>query len=562
MLWLKKPVLWHSSRVPSGYDYAKMTPGERLLIRERFHDWYSADWDYALTTVYLFCAVIGLVALVRWASIFRPRKTNAPAGIVDKLVAVGGFLVTKQFRLAAFNYDSPPLAAMGAVVGLFVFTMALMLAVKPYYWPNHEMGHSPPIATRSGWISIAIMPFMIAFATKINFIGLLARTSHERLQVFHRWSATIMYITSLVHTFPFIINNIDMGMMRAEWKTSSYYWTGVVALIPQTYLVACSWGYFRNGYYETFKKLHFVAAGLFMAALFVHCCFRLTSWDYFWATLALYGTAWITRLVRGLVTPGTATLEGLPDRTLLARVSTSRRFTWAPGQHVFVRFMLGPVHFATTHPFTVSNCHSAGGSLELIMRVRDGITQELYRRAAAGGAVRVFVDGPYGHATLARDLRAYDRVLFLAGGSGATFTLPLLVDLVTNGRAEATIEFVVAVRESGSLEWIDRQLRDLKGAEPPRVAITTYITRGTSVSEKDGDAPDVASRHEDEGRPDLAALIRNACSGAAARVAIIACGPDEFAYDVRRAVAAEQLRVACGEASAVEVYLHAENYSW
>jgi hypothetical protein len=38
---------------------------------------------------------------------------------------------------------------------------ALMLSKLPYYWPNEAMGHSQPIATRSGWIAIAIMPFMM-----------------------------------------------------------------------------------------------------------------------------------------------------------------------------------------------------------------------------------------------------------------------------------------------------------------------------------------------------------------------------------------------------------------
>ncbi|KAJ7122221.1 hypothetical protein C8R44DRAFT_919421, partial [Mycena epipterygia] len=63
--------------------------------------------------------------------------------------------------------------------------LALMLALRLFYWPNDAMGHSPPIATRAGWISIAIMPFIIAFATKVNFVGLLTGTSHEKLQVFH-----------------------------------------------------------------------------------------------------------------------------------------------------------------------------------------------------------------------------------------------------------------------------------------------------------------------------------------------------------------------------------------
>jgi hypothetical protein len=46
--------------------------------------------------------------------------------------------------------------------------LVLMLAVRPFYWPNPEMGHSPPIATRAGWISIAIMPFMMYAALLVS----------------------------------------------------------------------------------------------------------------------------------------------------------------------------------------------------------------------------------------------------------------------------------------------------------------------------------------------------------------------------------------------------------
>lgn len=40
-------------------------------------------------------------------------------------------------------------------------------------------------------------------------------------------------ITSLVHTFPFIVNSIHYGHMQMEWKMNSFYWTGVAALVPQ-----------------------------------------------------------------------------------------------------------------------------------------------------------------------------------------------------------------------------------------------------------------------------------------------------------------------------------------
>lgn len=61
-------------------------------------------------------------------------------------------------------------------------------------------------------------------------------------------------IPSLVHTFPFIQGSIKMRMMQMNWNETSFYWTGVAALVPQTYLVFTSWGVFRNPQYEFFKK--------------------------------------------------------------------------------------------------------------------------------------------------------------------------------------------------------------------------------------------------------------------------------------------------------------------
>lgn len=41
---------------------------------------------------------------------------------------------------------------------------AMTLGPKPYYWDNTRtvsFGGSPPIATRSGWMALACMPFML-----------------------------------------------------------------------------------------------------------------------------------------------------------------------------------------------------------------------------------------------------------------------------------------------------------------------------------------------------------------------------------------------------------------
>ncbi|KAJ7358425.1 FAD-binding domain-containing protein, partial [Mycena albidolilacea] len=574
--WLTKPVEWHSSRDAPAPDLTMMTQDQATLIATRWHSWYTSDWDYGLTTTYFFCASIGATAFFRWGSWAlhrRPATRTSTASAFDQLVALASYTTSRSWRLKAFGYYTPPLAAMVAAVIMIIWVMTVMLTVKPFYWPNPAMGYSPPIATRTGWISLGIMPFMIAFATKSNYVALLTRSSHERLQVFHRWSALLMYITSLVHTFPFIVEDINMGMMQMEWSTDRFVWTGVAALVPQTWLLALSWGLIRNRCYEFFKKTHFIAATIFMVALFLHVDWTLTSWDYFWATLAIYGSTWVFRVVRATLTPGTATVTVLENHTLHVRIAVPKRFRWSAGQHVFVRFLVGPLHWASNHPFTIANAPPEGGKqyLEIVLRARDGITKALLEKAASAQTkgettpVTVFVDGPYGHSGLANDLRRFDRVLFLAGGSGASFTIPLVVDLARNTSARpagATIQFVVAVREGGAFAWLERQLKPLAALEGSDVLRDTHVTR-QSVEEIDPEKDDSHSDRDlgslHNGRPNISELIHNLCSDPG-RVAVVACGPDEFAYDVRRAVAAQQMAIAEGSPAVAEVFLHVENY--
>ncbi|KDQ13334.1 hypothetical protein BOTBODRAFT_175647 [Botryobasidium botryosum FD-172 SS1] len=585
--WLIYPVEWQSSRVPDGYDYSLMTPEEIKLLFTPFHDWWTADLDYAQTTVEFLCAGIAILFLFNAVFLLRARK-NTPggsrAGLIDRLTAALRFTTARQFYVRAFDWYSPPLAALVGVCGIFMFVMALLLAARPYYWPNMAMGMSPPIATRAGPQYNVLFR---AFATKVNFVGLLAGTSHEKLQVFHRWSAMFMYITSLVHTFPFIVNNIKMGQMVAQYEASGFYWTGIAALVPQTWLVAMSWGFFRNRYYETFKKLHFIAAGIFMAALFVHCTWTLTSWHYFWATLAIYGSVYLFRVCRTFYNSAAglnATIQELPDRMVKVSVAIPGRLKWAPGQHVFVRFLDAGIHSLSTHPFTVSNLSTSvrsqskdeenvqGGArtLNLVLRIRGGISAALARKAAEQPKdALVLIDGPYGGVPLS--LRTFDRVYLLAGGSGATFTLPLLMDLVQGFSDHMTckhVEFILAVRENDSPAWMEEDLSTaLAAVDNEGLTVRIHVTRTESdptlldhVSSSSVDAKNAPEPHIRSGRPNLPEIIRSAARSDRGRVAIAACGPDPFLYDVRNAVAECQLAIAAGRGKCKELFLHTENY--
>ncbi|KAF9455186.1 hypothetical protein BDZ94DRAFT_1124391, partial [Collybia nuda] len=271
--------------------------------------------------------------------------------LIDRITGLFRYFSSRQYHISLFGWYSPPLGPMMIVAAMIIFFMVFTFAVHPYYWPVLAMGDSPPLSTRAGWISIGILPFMLAFSTKFNLIGLLTGTPHEKLQVFHRWTARIMYITSLAHAFPFIELNRRNGTMEVVYSTESYYWTGVAALIPQTWLILMSWGPIRSRYYETFKN----ASMVFMGFLFLHCNFRLTSWDYIWASAGVYGFSWCARFGLMLFRNGlrhTASFEVLPDGMIRVHIPTQLK--WTPGQHYFVRFVNMGAHALTSHPFTVT----------------------------------------------------------------------------------------------------------------------------------------------------------------------------------------------------------------
>jgi predicted ferric reductase len=63
--------------------------------------------------------------------------------------------------------------------------------------------------------------------------------------------------------------------------------------------------------------------------------------------------------------------------------------------------------------------------LVFFINVHRGFTRRLRDVANKCGKAKVFLDGPYGNSP---DLAGYDTSVLIAGGSGVSFTLPLLLN--------------------------------------------------------------------------------------------------------------------------------------
>ena len=131
-----------------------------------------------------------------------------------------------------------------------------------------------------------------------------------------------------------------------------------------------------------------------------------------------------------------ANVELLTSDTV--RLTLRRKMHWQAGQHAYV--ILPSVSNLPTeaHPFTIANIpYGLDGSegpvekeVTFIIRGRSGFTKRLREHASrkdTPGNVLAFIDGPYG---CPPDLRTFSTCVLIAGGSGVSYTLPLLLSLV------------------------------------------------------------------------------------------------------------------------------------
>ncbi|KAL6238514.1 hypothetical protein BDW75DRAFT_201480 [Aspergillus navahoensis] len=477
--WLDSPVMLHSSRA----DTCKLTPEQCAYRRGHWRYWYEADHVYALNTVYFLCATIFVFAVAHFASRYSSPRARR-SSLWQKGTAAGRFLSYRGFRIPGVGYWAGSAGVVGLIGVGIVFFLAMTLGPKPYYWPNTDtvnFGGSPPIATRAGWMAVALLPFILALGAKANLVSALTGVPHERLQIFHQWTSYAMFVLALVHTFPFIVYNISKGQMVSEWKSSVVYWTGVVALVAQAYLTFMSLPSIRNRYYEFFKATHFLIALLFILFFFFHCDFRLSSWDYFIAAGSLYLFSLLTALIRTHLINGrhTAMFSVLPCGLLQIKIPTI--LSWKPGQHVFIRFTASRsvgLHSLTSHPFTIcSTAHDIQSSkraneMVFYLKPKKGITGRLAKLACKkpGFTQMVLLEGPYGGIEPAV-LERSERVLIISGGSGGGFSLGILAAaLMTSNRPECgygsekgSIQVVFACQHPDVAAWYRNEIESLLG---------------------------------------------------------------------------------------------------
>lgn len=216
------------------------------------------------------------------------------------------------------------------------------------------------------------------------------------------------------------------------------------------------------------------------------------------------------------------------------------------------------------------------------------------------------IDGPYGGSH--SDFAAFDTVLLIAGSTGVTFTLPIMLDIAQRATTQKlplrNLVFVWVVKSVACTEWIKEELKGAVeklhgvGIETQVMIFVTCdetLTEGQNGSEKcncnttpcccvqmapvnsnDSDQieeiPCASSEQNSvklsfatlqSGRPDLKSLIWKLLDQANGETGVGVCGPLGLSSCVRTIVAtASDARGVHKGTGAEGIYLHVECFGW
>lgn len=435
---------------------------------------------------------------------FKPKTDMASIGPVLDTLALFRWIFYRPipdlvWRKHRFTFSSLAVLMIGFAALAFVALYTFLL--QPLYWQSIQYG-SPPVAVRAGMIAVAMTPWIVATSMKANLLTYITGIGPERLNVLHRWAGYICLFLSLVHTIPFYIQPVwDDGGMRVFSKlfpegSGVIYGTGIACLVPLLWLCVASLPVLRRVAFEVFVTLHVPVGMAYLGLLFWHTKNFLASWDYLWASLAIWVLCYMIRFFKlnwtkpwrlSFMVGDEAAITLITENAIKVTIPTQMR--WSPGQYVYLR--MPGISFFDNHPFTISSLCSEDFPSEYGEQYRDcvlvfkpygGFTRKVLETAIQKGpfhTYRAYLDGPYGG--MRRELAAFDTCILIAGGSGITSLMSQLLNLIKRMRdGKAITKKVVVVwslKRLEAMDWFREELRICRESAPPEsVTCKFFVT--------------------------------------------------------------------------------------
>ncbi|KAK1850894.1 ferric reductase transmembrane component 5 [Colletotrichum chrysophilum] len=362
----------------------------------------------------------------------------------------------------------PALPSTGhAVIALLYIVVNVVLLLT--YLDDSLLPYITVVAARAGWLAIANIVFVIFLSLKNTPLGYLTAWSYERLNVLHQIAGYVTMALIIVHGATYSSYFIEANNAARLRVHEEIY--GIASGFTFLTLVVAG-AVVRFWSYELFYVIHVSFFAISMVLVGLH---QPEMTKKIIIATALGSALWLSdRILRFFRVAyysinNTATVYPLPHggtRVVLKKAPIMAN----SGEHCFL--WIPKIRAFEMHPFTIANMDP----LEFVINSYDGFTRDLHRYATSnpGATVKASVEGSYGRFPNPAE---YDKIVLVAGGSGASFTFGMALNLLKRigDGAQKSIVFVWMVKDPARFEWFSESLATINRAL--NSSIQLYVTR-------------------------------------------------------------------------------------
>jgi predicted ferric reductase len=495
-------------------------------------------------------------------------------GLLDKLkpyLVYPSTIGSYQVRPLPWLIGNAPTVGQASYIFFFFALNVVLSSVNYGSSQPHPWGFSRKeellsyIGYRTGHIGYGLLPLVVLFSSRNNFLLWITNWSYGTYLLLHRWIARIFAVQAIVHSITLLLCYQGSGSYPVE-SVKPYWQWGIVATVLTCAMLVLSVLYFRQLAYEVFLILHIIFAVFVIVGCWYHVILR---WGYnfydnwLYAAIAVWFFDRAVRVLRVLKNGmHYANVTEVGDNYVRVDVPGVR---WAakPGYVGYVGFpTLHPLRPWENHPFSINSSvlfrsyrhapalassndstsdsgHAEGNhpddkvpvapitrnvedpttttGVSFIIKKMTGITKMLNKNAR----LLTILDGPYPHSGSTEALEA-DRLLLLGGGIGITGLL-------------GWVSIHPNIKLAWSVKASDQALVDEMSTAIGNVA-DKQVFVGQRFAIKD--------------------LLQKEIDVGYKKVGVIVCGPAEMCDEVRALVA------GLGRGSKTVFDLHVDAFSW
>ncbi|KAA6414090.1 MAG: hypothetical protein FRX48_02452 [Lasallia pustulata] len=452
-----------ASTTTGGGGYASVSPAlkaRRQLLNVRTAKYFAVA----------IAALMGLFIIYHWTWFFYHRYGPKERGPGTKTV-VGWQRGIRRFlfrRFAGYRLDR-------SIVVVTYLAINIVLIFSPSLIQYHFKPLISSFAKRFGWIAVSNLALVFFLALKNTPLAFLSATSYEKLQPLHQIAGYWTVFAAILHGVLYTITFSQSHVLYLFKERDQY--VGVIAGFALLTILVSTISVVRQRRYEVFYVVHISMIIVILITVGLH------RPDLTTRTLVIVifaASCWfLDRVLRSAKTTwyfygNSATLTALPNNA--TRVVLRRSIKASPGSHAFL--WIPAIRAAETHPVTLVSANP----VEFVLKAHDGFTSDLLKHAleAPDARLRCSLDGPYGATP---DFKTFDKVVLVAGGSGASFAFAVATDIVRNvpRTKKISVDFVWVVKFTETLTWFEKELRQLRDDPRINLIIHTSVSAATSI---------------------------------------------------------------------------------